>query len=282
MQAILDMKLHRLTGLEQTKIIEDYKVVIALIQSLLAILSDPERLMQVIRDELIEVKEQFGDERRTEIVHDTQSFDMEDLIPRQTVVVTFSHQGYAKIQSVDDYQAQHRGGRGKSATNIKDDDFIDQLLVANTHDTMLCFSSQGKVYWLKGYQVPMSGRNSRGKPIVNLLPLAEDEKISAILPVSEFDDDHFVFMATASGVVKKVALSQFSRPRANGIIALDLNEGDQLIGVGLTDGQREVMLFSDAGKVIRFDESAVRPMGRTARGVRGIRLQEGQSMVSLF
>ena len=237
--------------------------------------------MEVIREELEEVKAQFGDERRTEISANQHDLTTEDLIPKQTVVVTFSHQGYAKIQSVDDYQAQHRGGRGKSATSMKDDDFIEQLLVANTHDTMLCFSSQGKVYWLKVYQAPMSGRNARGKPIVNLLPLSEDEKISAILPVSVFSSDHYVFMATAHGVTKKVPLSQFSKPRASGIIACDLQGDDHLIGVGLTDGNCEVMLFSDAGKVIRFNESAVRAMGRR-RGVRGIRLQEGQRMVSLL
>ncbi len=281
-QAILDMKLHRLTGLEQDKIIQDYKALLDLIEELLLILSDSDRLMQVIRDELVEVKEQFGDERRTEIIASQQDLTTEDLIPKQTVVVTFSHLGYAKIQSVDDYQAQHRGGRGKAATRVKDDDYIDQLLVANTHDMMLCFSSRGKIYWLKVYQIPMSGRNARGKPIVNLLPLADGEKISAILPISQFSSDHYVFMATARGVVKKVPLSQFSRPRTNGIIAVDLTENDALIGVGLTDGQCEVMMFSDAGKVIRFHETAVRAMGRTARGVRGIRLQTGQRMVSLL
>lgn len=281
-QAILDMKLNRLTGLEQDKIISDYKALLDLISELLLILSDPERLLDVIRDELKEAKEQFGDERRTEIIASQDDLTAEDLIPKQTVVVTFSHEGYAKIQSVDDYQAQHRGGRGKSATSVKEDDYVDQLLVANTHDTLLCFASSGKVYWTKTYQIPMSGRNARGKPIVNLLPLAKGEKISAILPIKQFSDDHYVFMATARGVVKKVPLSQFSRPRSNGIIAIDLTADDSLVGVGLTDGDCEVMMFSDAGKVIRFDESAVRAMGRTARGVRGIRLQNGQEVVSLI
>ncbi len=281
-QAILDMRLHKLTGLEQEKILDEYKALLDCIGGLIAILSDSEKLMQVIRDELNESKEQFGDSRRTEIVAGEYDLSTEDLIPKQTVVVTFSCLGYAKMQSVDDYQAQHRGGKGKAATAVKEDDYVDQLIIANTHDTLLCFTSKGRVYWLKAYRIPMSGRGARGKPVVNLLPLMEGEKINAVLPVKAFDDNHFVFMATANGTVKKVPLSQFSRPRISGIIAVDLNEDDQLVGVGLTDGSKEVMLFSNAGKVIRFPEYSVRAMGRTARGVRGIRLKKDQKMVSLL
>lgn len=281
-QAILDLRLHRLTGLEQDKILEEYQSLLDLIKDLLEILAKPERLMTVIRQELLDVQAQFGDERRTEIISSATDFSMEDLINPETVVVTLSHEGYVKSQALDSYQAQRRGGKGKIAAVVKEEDFIDRLLIANTHDTLLCFSNQGKVYWMKVYQIPQASRTSRGKPIVNLLPLSEDERINAILPVREYDEQHFVFMATAQGTVKKVSLVNFSRPRSNGIIALDLNEGDRLVGVALTDGEREVMLFSDAGKVIRFAESTVRQMGRTARGVRGIRLKESQKVISLI
>lgn len=281
-QAILDLRLHRLTGLEQEKITAEYKELLAKIRELLTILQDPTRLMQVIRDELIEIKNNFGDERRTEIIEAQGEIELEDLITEENVVVTFSHSGYAKIQSIDEYQAQRRGGRGKSATSVKDEDFVQHLLVANTHDTILCFSNTGKVYWLRVFQIPQGSRQSRGRPIINLLPLSKDETITAILPVREYRDDQFVFMATEKGTVKKVALSQFSNPRSNGIIALELLENDRLVGVGLTDGKSEVMLFSDTGKAIRFHEDDVRPMGRNARGVRGIQLKNQQRMIALI
>jgi DNA gyrase subunit A len=280
-QSILDMRLHRLTGLEQDKITSEHTQLKELIVNLTEIISNPVRLMQVIREELLTVKEQFGDERRTEIVEAEGDFNFEDLMPQEDVVVTISHEGYAKTQPVAIYQAQHRGGKGKSSSNIKEEDFIEHLLLANTHDTILCFSNNGKVYWLKVYQLPQASRNSRGKPIINLLPLAEGERISAILPMREYHEDHFVFMATANGTVKKVALTEFSRPRSSGIIALELAEDDHLIGVAITDGNHEVMVFTTAGKVIRFPEGKVRPMGRTARGVRGVKLLEGQRATSL-
>ncbi len=238
--------------------------------------------MQVIRDELQAVIEAFGDQRRTEILVDELDFSMEDLITEEDVVVTLSHAGYAKSQPLSDYQAQRRGGRGKTAAKMKQEDFIDKLFIASTHDTILCFSSRGKAYWLKVYQLPQAGRTARGKPIVNLLPLEEGERINAILPVREYPDDKFVFMATAQGTVKKTPLSDFSRPRSNGIIAVDLRDSDYLINVSLTDGESDVMLFSNAGKAIRFKESDVRAMGRTACGVRGIRLQPGQSVIALI
>lgn len=281
-QAILDMRLHRLTGLEQDKIIEEYKQVLEFIKSLLEILSNPERLREVIRAELMEVREQFGDKRRTEIVSSSNDMTMEDLITPEDVVVTLSHEGYAKIQSLDTYQAQRRGGKGKAATLVKDEDFVERLLVANTHDTLLCFSSIGKVYWLKVYQLPQAGRTSRGKPIINLLPLQEGERISAIMAIQQFSADHFVFMATEQGTVKKVSLMDFSRPRSSGIIAIDLEETDHLVGVGLTHGDNDVMLFTNAGKVIRFHEGQVRCMGRNARGVRGVKLAEKQRLISLI
>ncbi len=280
-QSILEMRLHRLTGLEQDKILNEHKELQTIINDLNEILANSKRLMQVIHDELIAIKEQFGDERRTEIIDSNGDFCMEDLLPEEEVVVTLSHEGYAKSQPVSLYQAQHRGGKGKSATQVKEEDFIERVLVASTHDTILCFSSQGKVYWLKVYQLPQASRNSRGKPIVNLLPLVEGEKISAILPVREYQENRYIFMATAKGTVKKVALTEFSRPRANGIIALELTENDKLIGVDITNGEQEVMLFTDAGKVIRFAEEDVRGMGRTARGVRGVKLQENQRVISL-
>jgi DNA gyrase subunit A len=252
-----------------------------LIVNLTEIIQNSDRLMHVIRAELLAIKEQFGDERRTEIIEGESDFSMEDLLPEEDVVVTVSHEGYAKIQPVSIYQAQHRGGKGKSATNIKEEDFIEHLLLASTHDTILCFSNNGKVYWLKVYQLPQASRNARGKPIINLLPLAEGERISAILPMREYREDHYVFMATANGTVKKVALTEFSRPRSSGIIALELADNDHLIGVAITDGNSEVMVFTNSGKVIRFPENKVRPMGRTARGVRGVKLSENQRAISL-
>ena len=281
-QAILDLRLHQLTGLEQNKIVDEYKEVIERIDDLLDILNNPDRLMQVIRDELVEVLEQFGDERRTEILVDQLDLSMEDLITEEDVVVTLSHAGYAKSQPLSDYRAQRRGGRGKSATKIKEEDFIDKLFIASTHDTILCFSSSGKAYWLKVYQLPQAGRLARGKPIVNLLPLEEGERINAVLPVREYTEDKFVFMATAQGTVKKTPLADFSRPRANGIIAVDLRDDDYLVNVEITDGERDIMLFSDAGKAIRFKEADVRAMGRTACGVRGIRLAPGQKVIALI
>ncbi len=280
-QSILEMRLHRLTGLEQDKILNEHKELQILISDLNEILANPQRLMQVIHDELLLIKDQFGDERRTEIIESSGDFCLEDLLPEEDVVVTLSHEGYAKSQPVTLYQAQHRGGKGKSATAVKEEDFIERVLVANSHDTILCFSSEGKVYWMKVYQLPQASRNSRGKPIVNLLPLAQGEKISAILPLREYQENQYVFMATSQGTVKKVALTEFSRPRSNGIIAIELNENDKLIGVDLTNGTQEVMLFTNAGKVIRFAEEDVRAMGRTARGVRGVKLQQNQKVISL-
>lgn len=280
-QSILEMRLHRLTGLEQDKILNEHKELQAIINDLNEILANSTRLMKVIHDELLAIKNQFGDERRTEIIESSGDFCLEDLLPEEELVVTLSHEGYAKSQPVALYQAQHRGGKGKSATNVKEEDFIERVLVANSHDTILCFSNAGKVYWMKTYQLPQAGRNSRGKPIVNLLPLVEGEKISAILPVREYQENRYVFMATAQGTVKKVALTEFSRPRSNGIIAIELSENDKLIGVDITNGLQEVMLFTNAGKVIRFSEEDVRCMGRTARGVRGVKLQENQKAISL-
>jgi DNA gyrase subunit A len=280
--AILDLRLHQLTGLEQDKIVNEYKELLDLIDELLTILQNPDRLMQVIRDELEEMRDQFGDERRTEILTDHLDLTLEDLITEEDVVVTLSHAGYAKSQPLSDYRAQRRGGRGKSAAAVREEDFIDKLFIASTHDTILCFSSRGKVYWLKVYELPQASRISRGKPIVNLLPLEADERINAILPVRDFTDDHYIFMATAMGTVKKTALSSFSRPRANGIIGIDLRDNDYLIDVAVTDGTCDIMLFSNAGKVIRFPETDVRGMGRTACGVRGIKLQPGQHVISLI
>ena len=281
-QAILDLRLHQLTGLEQDKIVSEYRDLLDLIDELLAILQDPERLMQVIRDELTELRDRYGDARRTEILTDHLDLTLEDLITEEDVVVTLSHAGYAKSQPLSDYRAQRRGGRGKSATEVKEEDFIDKLFIASTHDTILCFSSRGKAYWLKVYELPQAGRAARGKPIVNLLPLEADERINAVLPVREFSADHYVFMATSLGTVKKTPLVDFSRPRANGIIAIDLRDSDYLIDVAITDGTRDIMLFSNAGKVIRFREADVRAMGRTASGVRGIKLQPGQRVISLI
>jgi DNA gyrase subunit A len=281
-QAILDLRLQKLTGLEQDKIIREYEEILERIADLLDILSSSERLMQVIREELEQIREQFGDERRTEIIASQLDLTSEDLIPEEDMVVTFSHQGYAKSQPLDAYQAQKRGGKGKAATRIKDEDFVDKLFVANTHDTILCFSSRGRVYWLKVYQLPQAGRNARGRPMNNLLPLEEGERINAVLPVRDYPEDKFVFMATSSGTVKKTPLQAFSRPLKSGIIALGLREDDHLIGVDITDGEQDVMLFTSAGKAIRFQESQVRAMGRTAAGVRGIKLAEGQHVISLM
>ncbi len=281
-QAILELRLHRLTGLEQDKIVNEFKDILGIVKELLDILSDPERLLQVIRDELEEIKEKFGDERRSEILLNQLDLSMEDLITEEDVLVTFSHEGYAKSQPLTDYSTQRRGGRGKSATRMKDEDFIDKLFVANTHDTLLCFSSKGKAYWIKVYQLPTASRGARGKPLVNLLPLDDGERINAVLPIREYDDEHFIFMATSSGTVKKTALSNFSRQRAGGIIALDLRNDDVLVDVALTDGSKDIMLSSTSGKAIRFSEKDVRAMGRTAAGVRGIRLKDGHKVMSLI
>jgi DNA gyrase subunit A len=281
-QAILDLRLHRLTSLEQDKIFGEYKDILQTIDALIRILSSPERLMEVIREELVAVREQYGDKRRTQILNDHLNLSLEDLISEEDVVVTLSHAGYAKCQPIDMYTAQKRGGRGKAATTMKEEDFIDKLFIANTHDTLLCFSSRGKAYWLKVYELPQASRTARGKPIVNLLPLEEGERINAVLPVREFPEDRYVFMATASGTVKKTPLSDFSRPRTSGIIAVDLREDDHLVNVAITDGRRDVMLITNAGKAIRFREEEVRAMGRTAAGVRGIRLAKGQRVIALI
>ncbi len=301
-QAILELRLHKLTGLEHEKILSEYKALLEIIGELMHILASPERLMEVIREELEEIRDEFGDERRTEITSASHDLSMEDLITEEDVVVTLSHEGYVKYQVLSDYQAQRRGGKGKAATKMKDEDFIERLLVANTHDTILCFSNRGKLYWLKVYQLPLASRTARGRPIVNILPLESDERITAILPVREYEDDKFIIMATASGTVKKTPLTAYSNQRANGIIALNLRDDDTLIGVDITNGENDIMLFSDAGKVVRFNEKlrdsetgeikldpetgeelyALRPMGRTATGVRGIKLEGSQKVVSLI
>ncbi|GGQ07127.1 DNA gyrase subunit A [Shewanella litoralis] len=301
-QAILELRLHRLTGLEHDKILAEYEELLVLIAGLLLILRSPERLMEVIKEELEEILEQYGDARRTIINANEIDMSLEDLINEEDVVVTLSHLGYAKYQPLSDYQAQRRGGKGKAATKVKDEDFVEKLLVANTHDTILCFSDFGKMYWLKVYQLPLASRTARGRPIVNLLPLSDGERITAILPVREYADDKYIIMATADGTVKKTALTAYSNPRANGIIAVNLKDGDQLIGVDITEGSDDIMLFSNEGKVVRFNEKArdsetgevkidaetgeeiiaLRPMGRTATGVRGIKLEDGQKVVSLI
>ncbi|MCG7534829.1 DNA topoisomerase (ATP-hydrolyzing) subunit A [Pseudoalteromonas sp. OOF1S-7] len=301
-QAILDLRLHKLTGLEHEKILGEYQELLDLIAELLLILSSPDRLMEVIRDELAEIKENYGDERRTEISAAAHDISLEDLINEEDVVVTLSHEGYVKYQPLSDYEAQRRGGKGKAATKMKDEDFIERLLVANTHDTILCFSTSGRLYWLKVYQLPLASRAARGKPIVNLLPLEADERITTILPVKQYEDDKFVLMATANGVVKKTPLTAYSRQRASGIIAINLNDGDSLIGADITDGTNDIMLFTDHGKVVRFNEKlrdsetgevkidpetgeemlALRPMGRTATGVRGIKMPDDVKVVSLI
>jgi DNA gyrase subunit A len=281
-QAILDLRLHRLTGLEQEKIIKEYEEIIDKIKDFSEILASADRLAQVIRDELVAVREEFGDKRRTEILPDHLDLSMEDLISEEDVVVTLSHGGYAKAQPVTDYQSQRRGGRGRAATRVKQEDFVDKLFIANTHDWLLCFSSRGKVYWLKVYELPIAGRGSRGKPIVNLLPLAADERINAVLPIREFIEGPYVFMATSRGTVKKTPLVAFSRPRRDGIIALDLRDDDYLIDVGITDGRQQIMLCASNGKAIRFREADVRPMGRTAGGVRGLKLAEDHHVIALI
>ncbi|AAU37465.1 MULTISPECIES: DNA topoisomerase (ATP-hydrolyzing) subunit A [Basfia] len=271
-RAILELRLHRLTGLEHEKIVEEYHEILLQIGELIRILTSSVRLNEVIREELELVKSTYNDERRTEITAASGDINLEDLIAQEDVVVTLSHEGYVKYQPLTDYEAQRRGGKGKSATKMKEDDFIERLLVANTHDTILCFSSRGRLYWLKVYQLPEASRGARGRPIVNILPLEDNERITAILPVASYDEDKFVVMATACGIVKKTALTEFSRPRANGIIAVNLRDEDELIGVDITDGSNEIMLFSSQGRVVRFAEAAVRAMGRTATGVRGIKL----------
>ncbi|MEZ9138715.1 MULTISPECIES: DNA gyrase subunit A [unclassified Shewanella] len=301
-QAILELRLHRLTGLEHEKILAEYEELLEFIAGLLFILRSPERLMEVIKEELEEILEQYGDARRTVINQNEVDMSLEDLINEEDVVVTLSHMGYAKYQPLTDYQAQRRGGKGKAATKVKDEDFVEKLLVANTHDTILCFSDFGKMYWLKVYQLPLASRTARGRPIINLLPLSDGERITAILPVREYADDKFIVMATAHGTVKKTALTAYSNPRANGIIAVNLKDDDQLIGVDITNGSDDIMLFSNEGKVVRFNEKvrdsetgevkkdpetgedliAIRPMGRTATGVRGIKLEDGQKVVSMI
>ena len=281
-QAILDMRLQRLTGLERDKIIAEYRELLDNIRNLSDVLARPERLTQVVRGELLEIRAAYGDARRTEINRDHLNLTTEDLIEPQDVVVTLSHAGYAKSQPLTEYQTQRRGGRGKTATAVKDEDFVEKLFVAHTHDTVLCFSNRGKVYWLKVYELPKAGRGARGKPMVNLLPLEEGEKINALLPVKHYDEQHFVFMATRAGTVKKTPLASFSRPRSTGIIGVDLHDNDQLVGVALTDGDREIMLVSSGGKAIRFHEHEVRHMGREAAGVRGIRLSSGQELIALI
>jgi len=281
-QAILDMRLQKLTGLEQDKIRAEYKEILDTIADLLDILRSTDRLMKVIREELTQIRDQYGDARRTEIRDEAVDLSVEDLIAEEDVVVTLSHAGYIKSQPLTAYRAQRRGGRGKTATAVKEEDFVEKLLIASTHDTVMCFSSRGRVYWSKVYEIPTAGRGARGKHIANLLPLGENEKITAILPVREYEEGKTVFMATSDGTVKKTALVEFSRPRPSGIIAIELAEGNRLVGVGITDGSRDILLFSSAGKVVRFPEEEVRPMGRQAKGVRGITLQDGQSVVSLI
>jgi DNA gyrase subunit A len=281
-QAILEMRLARLTGLEQDKIVAEYKELIERIGDFLDILAKPARITAIIAEELKAIKQQYGDKRRSEIVEQAEDLQMEDLIAAEDVVVTFSHAGYIKAQPLADYRLQRRGGRGKQAATTKEDDFIERLFIANTHDTLLCFSSRGRVYWLKVYNVPQGTRSSRGKPIVNLFPLSEGEKVNAVLPIKEYDDKHFVFLATALGTVKKTPLSQFANPREKGIIAIELDDGDHLIGAAITDGKHDVMLFSDAGKAVRFEEEDVRPMGRQARGVRGMKLGAEQKVISML
>jgi len=280
-QAILELQLHRLTGMEHDKLLAEYEEKLQQIAEFLEILSNPLRLMEVIREELENVRDEYGDERRTEIQHSQQDLTVEDLITEEDRVVTISHGGYAKTQPLDAYQAQRRGGMGKAATSVKDEDFVEHMLIANTHDYLLCFTSSGKVFWLKVFQIPVAGRQSRGRPMVNLLPLEEGERITSVMPVREFDEDHFIVMATANGTVKKTPLSQFARPRSVGLRAIDLVEGDHLVGTAITNGKKEIMLLSSAGKAVRFEEELVRSMGRVSRGVRGIRLLEGQRVISM-
>jgi DNA gyrase subunit A len=281
-QAILDLRLNRLTALEQDKLIEDYQGILDEIADLSEILNSGDRLLSVLREELGVIRETYGDERRTEILSTQEDLTVEDLITEEDLVVTISHQGYAKTQPLSAYRAQRRGGRGRAATAVKDEDFVEHLLIANSHDTVLCFSNMGKVYWLKVYQIPQASRGAKGRPLVNMLPLDEDERITTILPIQDYDADHFIFMATANGTVKKTPLEQFARPRASGLIALELEEGNTLIGAALTDGYSDVLLTASSGKTVRFKESDVRAMGRTARGVRGIRLTGAHRVISLI
>ena len=281
-QAILDLRLHRLTGLEHEKLINDYKELLKQIADYLDILGHEPRLLSVVREELEAVSSEYGDDRRTEIIGSQQDLTVEDLISEEDRVVTISQAGYAKTQPLADYTAQRRGGMGKAAASVKDEDFVEHLLIANTHDTLLCFSSVGKVYWIKVYQIPVASRTSRGKPLVNLLPLEDDERITSMLPVSEYTNEHFVFMATSNGTVKKTALTNFARQRSVGLRAIELDEGDELVGTAITDGEQDVMLVSSSGKAIRFSEADVRPMGRTARGVRGIKMNDGFRMIALI
>ena len=281
-QAILEMRLHRLTSMEQDKLIEDYRSIVDEIKDLMDILSSAERLKSVVSEELLEVKTEYGDDRRTEIVESQLDLSDEDLIAEEDLVLTISHQGYAKTQPLDSYQAQKRGGRGKAAAAVKDEDFVEHLLFANSHATVLCFSNKGKVYWLKVYQIPQASRSAKGRPMVNILPLDAEERITTVLPISDYSTDHFVFMATANGTVKKTPLEQFSRPRASGLIALDLEGDNRLVGAAITDGNSDILLCSSAGKAVRFDESSVRSMGRGAKGVRGIRLSGAHEVISLI
>jgi DNA gyrase subunit A len=278
---ILELRLHRLTGMEHDKIIAEFAVKLEEITEYQDILGDLTRLMTVIRDELEAVIEEFGDERRTEIIESLHDLTIEDLITEEDRVVTISNGGYAKTQPLSDYQAQRRGGMGKSATAVKDEDFVEHLLVASTHATILCFTNLGKVYWLKVYQIPVAGRNSRGRPVVNLLPLGEGERISSILPVEEYSADKFVIMATANGTVKKTSLEQYSRPRSVGLRAVDLVEGDHLVGTAIIDDNSDVMLLSSEGKAVRFASTDARSMGRVSKGVRGMRLPEGYEVISM-
>jgi len=281
-QAILDMRLNRLTSMEQDRLLEEYNEIVDTISELLNILQDPIELMRLIREELIEVRDEYGDERKTEIIDSQEDLTMEDLIQEQDMVVTLSNGGYAKTQPLDIYRAQGRGGRGKMASTVKDEDYIEQLMVASTHDTILCFSNQGKVFWLRVFQIPPAGRAARGRPVINILPLQDDERITAMLPVHEYAEDQYIFMATSNGTVKKTPLMDFARQRSSGLIAIELEEGNTLISAAITDGSRDVMLFSSSGKVIRFKESDVRAMGRTAKGVRGIRLKPEQQVIALM
>jgi DNA gyrase subunit A len=281
-KAILEMRLQRLTALESDKVINEYKEVIAAVQDLLDILSKPDRVTTIIRSELTDIKKNFGDKRKSEIVFNAEETSMEDLIKPQDMVVTLTHGGYFKAQPVEEYRAQKRGGRGKQATATKEEDFVEKLFIANTHDTIMCFSSRGRVYWLKVYEVPEGSRNSRGKPIINLFPLQDREKITAIVSTKDFDPNKFIFMATSMGTVKKTSLEDFSRPKKTGIIAVDLDDGDYLVGAALTDGKHDVMLFADSGKAVRFDENDVRSMGRNARGVRGMMLDKDQRIIAML